>query len=267
MANPTWGLLAKSLVDNETVEQAVARLIAVHNADPTAHLSATGSLLAHKADLTVDHPAGSVIADKIPDGELDLVKFTDNHSIIVTAFESLDGWSAETAPTLGLGNVYLFTPASLNTYNVLYSVGGLTYGLDWTKGFFWQSTVKILQTTNQEIYFGVGTTDHVGAGTGAGFYISNNTLYCYHATTPVATMVYTTFEIAGITLTDPHVYRIVYDPVTPFLAFYVDGVLKHTFTSGLPVDAEDRKSVFQIKTTNASAKYMYIFDMLASVPR
>jgi hypothetical protein len=70
MAEPTWGLLSKSAVDAETVEGAVTRLIAVHEADETSHLDTGESLQSHKAAAIIDHIAGSIIEDKIGTGEI-----------------------------------------------------------------------------------------------------------------------------------------------------------------------------------------------------
>ena len=65
MAVTLWGLLKKSTTDSETIEDAVGRLIAEHEADPTAHLGTGESLAAHKSAEVIDHPAESVLADKL----------------------------------------------------------------------------------------------------------------------------------------------------------------------------------------------------------
>ena len=59
-----WGQLPKSAEDNETIEEAIARLIDDHDDDPEAHLAAGGSLSEHKGDEIIDHPARSVPVDK-----------------------------------------------------------------------------------------------------------------------------------------------------------------------------------------------------------
>lgn len=69
-----WGLLAKSMVDNETIEEAIARLIAVHEADETSHLGTGESLQSHKASEIIDHVASSIIEDKINDDEISRLK-------------------------------------------------------------------------------------------------------------------------------------------------------------------------------------------------
>jgi len=65
MANPVWGLLLKSLVSNETIEQAIARLITAHNDDEEAHTGVGQSLQSHKGSEIIDHIAESVLNDKL----------------------------------------------------------------------------------------------------------------------------------------------------------------------------------------------------------
>lgn len=70
-----WGLLPKSQIDSETVEEAIQRLIAVHEADPQAHIGVGESLETHRTLDILDHPQGSVLADKATNREL---VWTDN---------------------------------------------------------------------------------------------------------------------------------------------------------------------------------------------
>jgi len=66
MSLPIWGLLEKSVDNPQTIDQAIAAAIAVHESDPTSHLGAGESLQAHKNDSIIDHPAQSVVLDKTP---------------------------------------------------------------------------------------------------------------------------------------------------------------------------------------------------------
>lgn len=59
-----WSTLPRATDDNETIEEAIARLIADHEADPTAHLGEGESLSEHKGSEVIDHLAGSVVVDK-----------------------------------------------------------------------------------------------------------------------------------------------------------------------------------------------------------
>lgn len=81
MAVTIWGLLSKSQVDNEKIEEAIARLIAAHEVDESAHLEAGESLQSHKAAEVIDHAVQSIIEDKIKDGEITGPKLTNNQII------------------------------------------------------------------------------------------------------------------------------------------------------------------------------------------
>lgn len=69
MPAQTWGQLAKSQDDDETIEEAIARLIAEHNEDEESHLAEGQSLQSHKAAEIIDHLAGSIVADKNSNSE------------------------------------------------------------------------------------------------------------------------------------------------------------------------------------------------------
>jgi len=267
MANPVWGLLQKSQTDDETIEEAIARLIAEHNANEESHLAAGQSLQSHKAAEIIDHLAGSIIEDKIGDGEISLQKLTSTHRIIISAFESLDGWQVGGNQVIELGCLTLYTNGTTDAYAYAADYPSGITALDWAKDFFWQATIKLAQITNQTIYFGVGGSAYIGGYSGAGFKVSNGTLYCYHWDLVGGAETYVTQEITGITLTDPHVYRIIYDQSAGTLAFYVDGVLKHTFTTGLPTDNTDELSYFEVRTLENAAKYLYAYDLLISIPK
>lgn len=60
-----WGLLAKSLTDSETIEEMVDRKIAEHEQDPESHMGEGESIDVHRKTEIIDHPAGSVLFDKL----------------------------------------------------------------------------------------------------------------------------------------------------------------------------------------------------------
>ncbi len=68
MAESVWGQLAKSQTDPETIEEALARFIAEHMSNAVAHTGISGSLETHKTQVVVDHPAGSIVEDKLDSG-------------------------------------------------------------------------------------------------------------------------------------------------------------------------------------------------------
>ena len=81
MPTETWGMLAKSAVDDETIEEAIARLILAHNEDETAHLDTGQSLQSHKAAAIIDHLALSIIEDKLENGCVTSDKITSDQVV------------------------------------------------------------------------------------------------------------------------------------------------------------------------------------------
>jgi len=74
MSVETWGLLSKSQIDNETIEEAIARLIQAHEDDPNAHVETGESLESHKASVIIDHAVNSIVEDIIKDAEVTSIK-------------------------------------------------------------------------------------------------------------------------------------------------------------------------------------------------
>lgn len=70
MALPLLGQLQMSQDDPRTVEQVIQDYIDAHEQDPEAHLGEGESLDNHKKYEVIDHPAGSVVPDKIAGGNI-----------------------------------------------------------------------------------------------------------------------------------------------------------------------------------------------------
>lgn len=77
-----WQNLPKNQEDAEKIEEAIDRLVNVHESDPDAHLGADESLNSHKASKVIDHIARSIVGDKI--NNIDTVLCHDHLSTIAT---------------------------------------------------------------------------------------------------------------------------------------------------------------------------------------
>ena len=77
--------MAKSQEDNETIEQAIDRIVAEHEHEPTAHTGENESLAAHRENEVLDHLAGSVVADKLSGREIVFGGNFQNESVLTTA--------------------------------------------------------------------------------------------------------------------------------------------------------------------------------------
>lgn len=65
MSKPVWNDLHKTLDDQTTIEEAIAAAISTHNDDPQAHLDVNQAVEVHRDTNIADHPAESVLNDKI----------------------------------------------------------------------------------------------------------------------------------------------------------------------------------------------------------
>lgn len=100
MSVETWGEMPKSQIDNEKPEEMVARLIAVHEADPTAHAGDNESIDVHRKNTVIDHPASSIVPDK----------FSNNQPTMQNFFTSVTAYTYHgSVSQTGLGYVWLHT--------------------------------------------------------------------------------------------------------------------------------------------------------------
>lgn len=153
MADPVWGQLAKAQDDNETIEEAVARLIAVHEADAGAHTGAGESLETHKTQEVVDHPADSIVPDK----------FSQKEAVLQTLFETLDPWTTQGTITNGLGlmKVLVYGDAVADKYCYNEDIGFSLDDDDFTiLNNLWQVDFNFSDNLNvADFVFGLGVTD------------------------------------------------------------------------------------------------------------
>jgi len=120
MTIQNWGALQKSADDDETIEEAINRLIAVHEGDSNSHLGEGESMQNHKSADVIDHPAQSLVPDKFSNKQsflnLPVIPlFTDNIdnclSYVASPFAHLyqdTGYSSA-----GTYNIADFMPADL----------------------------------------------------------------------------------------------------------------------------------------------------------
>jgi hypothetical protein len=260
----TWGQLAKSQTDPEKIEEAIQRLVAEHNANPEAHLVEGGSLQSHKMAEIIDHLVESVIADKIRDGEIDLKKLVADKYMLITCFESPDGWSSI---DYYYGNVVfsmfetvIYTYAHNGAWAQLASEPSAAFPVvNFAKNPFFQTTICCQDNDNQEFYVTVGRRDLNAFG----FKVLNNTLYAYWCRNSVPF----TYEIEGVDITVYNVYRAVFDSEAGKIYFYVNGVLKYTATSNLPEGTSTFVIHYELNGSAARALTVYIRDLFFSCGR
>lgn len=257
MAEPVWGQLEKSQVDDETIEEAIARLIQAHEDDANAHAAAGESLDTHKDQAVVDHPIGSVVGDK----------FTNKELAFTFPFESLDQFVKSGAGIVSqIGGVRLDTGVIINTERYIYApsqYANIHYYPDRDTTF--QFLGHISGTTNLIAYIVAGGIDVHGEPPGIGFKIVDGTLYAVETVFgDEATEEYTA-EIAGIDPSGWHLYRVQVVAGENKAYFYVNGVLKTTLT--LHENADIGLCMFSasIENTAAEQKQLWVGAVYLSI--
>jgi len=252
-----WGDLAKSQEDPETIEEAIARIIAEHNDDEESHLGEGQSLEAHKGAEIIDHLQGSVLGDK----------FSNREFFLSFPFESLDEYSKSGA---GISNdiagYRLETGATINTERYLkalaqYSNTYYNIGRDVTFQFYAHFT----SITNQIAYILAGGNIIEEGAPGVGFKVLNGTLYAVESVWGVEDFIDYTSEITGIDITGEHIYRVQTITAENKAYFYVDGVLKATLTLHTNDDVGLVMWSSYLKNTAAEQKYVWIHGVYISI--
>lgn len=243
MAEPTWGLLEKSQVDDETIEEAIDRLITAHNDNANAHIGAGKSLNTHKTQAIVDHPKRSLYRDKSAFDRFQI----DEH------FASIDAWTKSAGVTLPQ-----IAEMNITTTNVANNLqfARIRYGDSTfeTENFEQQPVLEVMvmfsHAPNIIAHFEMGDFDDI---MGYGFAVHDGNLYVawydddenYHEE-----------QVFGIDFTDYHRYRIdLSDGVNAI--WYIDNVQKKTLAF-INSRAKTNYVQFYIKTLVNLSKTIYV---------
>ena len=216
MSVETWGLMPKSQIDNETVEEAIARLIATHEADPDAHLGSGESLENHRANEILDHLAGSVVDDKLSMSEislkesfLDLIKLNKVGTVSNSNYPQIE-FSASSA--LGrTASIYL---------PVVLVEDWVTFHHDWQCQFI----ARISDLPSVATWWaGEGFNGAVSNG-GVGFVVVSGSLYAQENIGSNLQRVL----ISGVDLSAGHIFRIQYLAGENVIKYFIDSTLVAT---------------------------------------
>lgn len=258
MPAETWGLMPKSQTESTTIDEAIANAIIDHESDPEAHQGEGESLQNHKSDEVIDHPANSVINDKIPNNTINPLQFEYDkyyHNVQLAntgeLYNNTDG-----------GGTFSQQPGKADLYVSGTPTKEVNCGTTSPcENFYWhirkpgfQTTLKLSNTATQTAYFGVGEE----GSTFFGFKIVNNTLY---ACKRITSTEYLT-EITNITITARHKYRAEWLNNSQ-INYYIDDILVHTDTTNIPDDSTSNGGIYwTIKTTASVQHHLYIYDAL-----
>ncbi len=212
MADPVWGNLGEAQDNPQTIDEAIAAAILVHEADSEAHTGTGESLETHKTQSVLDHPPASVVIDKLTATE-------EYHDI---NFDTLDAWAKST-------NVYLETFADCRIYvdfdapnqylKADLDIPDLWLNYDYDIVF--QTIFRYTDDHFSDVYMGFfNSLSSPTAQPGFGFHIAGNVLkgrWYYGGSAHETSAISVNFN------GEFHVYRAFYNSLDTSVHFYVDG--------------------------------------------
>jgi hypothetical protein len=252
MAEPVWGNLAKALDDDTTIDEAIAAAIATHEADADAHTGTGESLETHKGQAVVDHPLGSIVADKATFSEL----------AIRTAFESLDGWSTvgDVTNTTFPGCSLYVEYGAVNTSKLYSNPQVPTNFFNSAKDMLYQIMCKFsLSNTHFNAWLGF-ITDHASTTAGFGFVINDGVLKA-HVRAGSTT---TESDAITCTLSNDHIFRAQYNATTGYVYFYIDGTLVATIAKPTGTWEDDTGPNLGIEVAQSNDGNLFTGDLYVS---
>jgi len=240
----SWSTMPKSATDNETIEEAIARIIEEHNDDNESHLGVDQSLQSHKVSEIIDHLLGSLVADKLSNREF----------IFNFLFESLDNYICSASGlNVDVGGFKLDTGSTINTPRFMRATS------QYSRAYFKEDRESSFQCfayfsaiTNQLGYITLGGNKEYGDPPGVGFKIINGTLYALEAVWGDPDFVEYTEEITGVSVNSFHVYRVHVRADDNEIDYYVDGVLESTLD--LHTSEDVGLQLFNISIENTAAE-------------
>jgi hypothetical protein len=167
-----WGLLPKAQDDNQLISEAIADAVDAHEADASAHLGVGESLEAHKTATIIDHLAGSILADKFTNVELDWDE----------RFDTLSKWNA-------VGDAYA---ASCPGASLTVEYGGVETSTlankdsvfnmsnNWSKYLMIECPMELSLDGTITVRFGIGNFAGGLENKGLGFVIKDDAIYGYY---------------------------------------------------------------------------------------
>jgi hypothetical protein len=219
MSIEVWGLMPKSQIDNETVEEAILRLIAIHESDPTAHMGENEAIEAHRKSEIIDHLASSIYDDK----------FAYDRNMIDIDWTNLTIFSKSTGvETNGIKTVLFPSPNSTSARWLYGSIGDMTVGeeFDFIRNPRITTSIMLSGNTSQTGYIIVGETDE---GRGFGWKIVDNKLYGLYFKQDWTEQLVEILTISTYTIYKLEA-RVKYPNV---IEFYVNNALVTSFTSAV----------------------------------
>lgn len=258
MSIDTWGMLPKSGTDSETIEQAIARMIQEHDDDNTAHLEPGQSLQEHHSSDVIDHPAGSILADKISNREM----------MFFFPFESFDKYDISSAGvTQSLAGFRLDTSATINTARwVRAHVSSGMAHVNSNKAISFQFIGSLSGSGNYLAYGVAGGINTYEESPGIGFKFQNGSLYAVEHVWAEEDFEEYTSLISDVDVSQKHIYRVDVDTDENIAYFYVDGVQKTSLELHENADVGLMLFTFYVRNTTANQRFFLVNGVYLGLP-
>ncbi len=220
MSVENWGMLAKSAVDPETIEQAIARLILVHEEDEASHLGVGESLQSHKASEIIDHAARSIVYDKLAGAQI----------IYSTQFENSAVFTIVGTPIFQFPGFVLNAASGgfASRDEVYINAENLGLEFDFSKDMIFQFVIFAEVGANAEFRWNINAGSLVSTERNLGLSITDNEAHFYFARTDGTDK--TTLDWASFAEATFYVVRIEYDASEGKAFFYINNVLLGSLT-------------------------------------
>ena len=252
LAFGTWSMVPKAQDDDETIEEAIDRLIAVHEADPTAHLGEGDSLQSHKAAVIIDHVVGSILADKNTMTELSFRTF----------FEDISGWgTVGTVNNSDFPGVYLYTEwGAVNESNMSCNPQIPENFRSSAKNILFQIIARF-NFSNTHINAWIGLLEsYISTSEGFGFVVNDGVVKAQ-----VRAGITTVQSAAlSVTLSNDNIFRAQYNATSGNVDFYINGVLVATLAKPTGTWADDVGPNLGVKLLEENDGYLRATDLFAS---
>lgn len=217
----TWGDLPKNQTDDQLITEAIAEAIAVHEADPEAHMGVGESIDMHRKNDIIDHPASSIVSDKF---SRKMVSFSDNFTDL-SLWGALGNVSNSIFPTLEINPYYgggltakVYAIPTIPTEPMNFS-GSMTFS-------FWGYFEPMFSNTTMWASIGF-ESGLISSGRGMGFIVKNGKLYVTeYWTTGHEQLV----DLGTTYLEGNHFFVMYFSLVDECIYFYVDGTLVASIT-------------------------------------
>jgi hypothetical protein len=239
MSIETWETMPRNQNDPETIEELVDRKILEHDENSEAHLNDIGSLQNHKSGEIIDHPANSIVNDKIGDSQITPNQFAFGDVFLFNGIQTLDCWSfshtgAGSTTTLPeYGKIVLVTGVNVGDKEIArISPGYVT---------MWPTDNQILECRlnygsdyNSDAAICMGASDPFADGVSSiGFRYKESTESVYAFYNSYYSGSWHKFEyLLFADVFTSQIYRIEVNSVAKTIKWLVNGIVKKTVTYG-----------------------------------